>query len=296
MSDDDITLQFLLSPAARGFYGNGEPKWVEGKRSPRPSSTRRDARLQCEELVQRLCTEHGDDLRDEIAADLSECTVHTPCGSGACPLCVRTIQRWFVETASEHPHLAEGGLSVVSIVPKFGCFPATNAPTNTIWSFNKDIGALLTEAGIHEAIGGVDPNFNEHRDGAFEPHGQLQAWLIIRSELLTKSVKDRLRSLLEVSSLHRRPLRIESFDRGLNGYAYALKHTYDRRVSIPPVIDKQGETIERRNTRHRNLRRKQEVALALLLHQAGLRARLILHGWKLIPSGDADPSSNKEGK
>ncbi|MBL8571660.1 MAG: hypothetical protein JNK84_21510 [Phreatobacter sp.] len=284
---------FFRSREARRFYEDGPPHWIEneGKRYAKPSSTAKDAEIQKAKLVERLSTSTDTRAR-ELGRILAACSVLSRCRSGACPCDNRALQRWFVDEVSGLAGVAEGEWSAISIVPTFGTFPVVDAPRDALKTFADLIKQLITGAGIDRAIIGIDPNFNEHAEGKFERHGQLQAWLLVRSEVLTKDVRRRLRRLLNKSATHLKPLVIKPYDGRLNGAAYALKHKFFRRVTTPPKKNDDGATVERQNSRpSRKPRVQQEVALSLLLHEAGPQGRLILHGWKLF-----NPQSRTEIK
>lgn len=283
----DVFARFLSSPAALEFYKNGPPHWTEGKRHPRPARSMGEAKRLRNDLCGILSTLGPD--KAALGEILAKCSVLSPCGSGACPRCGRAIQRWLVAEVSTVPGVADGQWSVISIVPDFGRFPLKGAPADTIQRFHDLTIAIIRRVRMHPVIGGVDVSVNEHHTGEFKTHGQLHAWLLVRTALLTREVRKLLRSLLPKTPTNLRPLQIKTFDGRLQGIAYALKWTFSRRVTIPREVDDQGNTIRRRNTRQRALRVRQAPILAQLLHQAGFEARVILHGWETVPIGHNQP-------
>lgn len=283
----DVFAEFLRSPAARQFYKNGPPHWTEGKRHPRPPRSMGEAKRLRDDLVAILSTLGPDEA--ELGAILAKCSVLNPCGSGACPRCGRAVQRWLVAEVSTLPGVADGQWSVISIVPDFGRLVLKGPPADTIRKFHDQIIEVVRAARIYPVIGGVDVSINEHQTGDFETHGQLHAWLLVQTALLTREVRQRLRSLLQTSTTNLRPLQIKAFDGRPQGIAYALKWTFSRRVTIPREVDAEGNTIRRRNTRQRAPRVRQAPILARLLHQAGFEGRIVLHGWETVPIGHNQP-------
>lgn len=287
----DMFAQFLRSPAAREFYKDGPPHWIEGKRNPRPARSTGEARQLRDDLV-ALLSKLGPS-KAALGEILANCSVLSPCGSGACPRCGRAIQRWLVAEVSTLPGVADGQWSVISIVPHFGRFHLKGAPADTIKKFHSLIIAIIRAARIRRTIGGIDVSINEHSTGEFETHAQLHAWLLVRTALLTSEVRKLLSSLLPKTSTNLRPLQIKPYDGQLQGVAYALKWTFTRRVTIPREVDAQGDTIRRRNTRQRAPRVRQAQILARLLHQAGFEGRIVLHGWETVPTDHDQPPRPK---
>lgn len=275
----DAFTRFLRSPTGKAYYKDGPPHWIEGKRSPRPSGSMGKAKQLRDDLVRVLSTLVG---RAGFVKKLAGCSVLRPCGSGACPRCGRAIQRWFVAEVSSLPGLADGQWSIISIVPDFGRFPLNEATGETLRRFRGNLEAILNLAGIEKTIGGIDVSINEHSAGEFETHGQLQAWLLVPGSQRTGEVYQLLRSLLRKTRSNLRPLHIAPFDGRLPGIAYALKWTFSRRVTLPREVDQRGNTIRRRNTRHRALRVQQALLLARMLHDGGFEARVVLRGWKIV--------------
>ena len=78
-----------------------------------------------------------------------------------------------------------------------------------------------------------------------------------------------------------RPVRIEPFDGRARGRAYALKPDFFERISLERgwLADGSRSTY---STRTKPIWGPRRVELALALHQAGLDARLYLHGFALI--------------
>ena len=79
-----------------------------------------------------------------------------------------------------------------------------------------------------------------------------------------------------------KPVMIKRFDRNLAAIAYAVKGDFQRRVTLPKDIDRDGSTKKRRNVRYRPLRAKQNLELLMMLDRIGLESRVFLYGVEVI--------------
>ena len=63
----------------------------------------------------------GSSAARRVRKALNSCEPDNRCLSGACPVCMRAFQRWFVHAADEfirsHPASEAGGFKAVSLVP-----------------------------------------------------------------------------------------------------------------------------------------------------------------------------------
>ncbi|MFZ1122882.1 MAG: hypothetical protein WAN81_21875 [Candidatus Binataceae bacterium] len=101
-----ISRRTLFAALAARHFGNGSPTWRigRGKSWERPSDTFADADDQREQLVTKLDwlgKHHKQPAAQQLARKLRRCGGHKPCKSGACPRCVRGLQRLCVEVGLE---------------------------------------------------------------------------------------------------------------------------------------------------------------------------------------------------
>lgn len=279
---------FFLTRKAGWCFGDGPPSWRQGW-NKRANQTSRDAKMQRDRLVDRL-QKYGERkiAVRHLARKIGRCRPSNPCLSGACPICVRALQRWFVNAADKLTGWMKLPFSVASIVPVEGRFTPGEARADILRDVRASIDDKLSRAGIAVAFGGFDPGINEYPGTDISPHGQVQAWIMTPTARINER-KRPLRRLLTTSPTNLRPLYVRQFDGRLAGYAYAFKSEYVRRISLPLEENADGSTLARQNTKLRHLRRSQECELAINLDRAGLAERLFLLGAK-VASGRHGPS------
>ena len=101
-----ISRRALLAALLDRHFGNGAPTWRvgRGKPSERPCDTFADADDQRDQLVTKLnwLGKHNNlPVAEQLARKLRRCSGPERCKSGACPVCVRAVQRLCVETGIE---------------------------------------------------------------------------------------------------------------------------------------------------------------------------------------------------
>jgi hypothetical protein len=101
-----ISRRALSAALADRHFGNGSPTWriSRGKPSERPCDTFADADDQRERLANKLlwhAKHHKLPVTEQLAGKLRRCGGSRRCGSGACPVCVRAVQRLCVEVGLE---------------------------------------------------------------------------------------------------------------------------------------------------------------------------------------------------
>jgi hypothetical protein len=101
-----ISRRALFAALLDRHFGNGSPTWrvSRGKPSERPCDTFADADDQREQLVTKLAwlgKHYRLPAAQQLARKLRRCRVSKRCRSGACPVCVRAVQRLSVEIGLE---------------------------------------------------------------------------------------------------------------------------------------------------------------------------------------------------
>lgn len=216
-----------------------------------------------------------------LAKALDKCSRHNRCHSGACPVCTRREQVWFVERMNVFEREVDEPLSVLSIV-----LPLRLRPGCTTAHAKRQFGRMLAQlnrdlACLPWVVGGIDVSVNEHAGEVHKPCYQFQLWAFAPTRDLRRA-EDRLRARFPAPRHVKRPVRVLPFDGDPRAFAYALKPNFDRRVTLPAITEKQARTLgvtpRRQNTKHRPLRSAQEADLRLILHALGIKARLVLMG------------------
>lgn len=278
----DFSLVLRHSSEAEMLYGNGPPQWTQGKHDRQLSKTAQEAEQDRQLLLRRLRRPRFNTPETELLAKtLESCRYHSRCASGACPLCARAFQRLWVTHVAEFLSSEDREYSVMSIVPSVGRFKLPSTRSNIFRRMREAIDQACDDAGIDTLIGGFDPGINEHVNGSFRAHGQIQLWGFAPRELVSRGQKI-LRDTFPAKGINRRPIRITKVISGsTKGIAYALKPDFVRRESLPRIRGDEGEILNRRNTRNRGLRVSQQCELALALDRAGLDARLFIRGIEL---------------
>ncbi|WP_147022830.1 hypothetical protein [Microvirga aerophila] len=172
------------------------------------------------------------------------------------------------------------GISIISLVPPQLSVPIGQLASEHIHTAKQRIQATLIKAGISTFIGGIDISANEHKR-EFDPHFQLQAWILAPTDQI-RPAESKLRAAIPKTSTVPRPVKIKLWDRNLAALGYALKDHFVRRVSYQREANEDGSKHTCRNTRDRPLRVEQHIELAITLDQAGLQARLILGGCRVV--------------
>jgi hypothetical protein len=169
-----------------GLFGDGPPWWTISKGEPwqRPSSSARQAKKQRRATVYKLRwhanhvallagTPTSTSLAASALADKLEACAppKRPCLSGACPVCIRAQQRWFVtETVRVmQPYVRRGyQAQALSLVPEFGQIPVGSLSTFDIEKFLGSVRAALKACEIEHYKLGLDVSLN-HRAGVARP-------------------------------------------------------------------------------------------------------------------------------
>jgi hypothetical protein len=113
--------QILQGTEAARWYGDGPPQWRQGRKKA-PCQTAADAADAQRKAIRHLDW-HGAHLEQArtVRSVLASCKAGNRCMSGACPVCMRAFQRWFVAAVDElircHPANRDGGFKAVSLVP-----------------------------------------------------------------------------------------------------------------------------------------------------------------------------------
>ena len=267
------------------WYGNGPPRWLEGrgKSWERPCETAAEARQRRESAARKL-TRAGSTFADvgDLAERLDTCGRKHRCMSGACPECNRALQRAFV--AQTQAALTKMKTSdpprLVSIVPDFGGLPLIDA-TEAEWkSIALRLRKAIRQVGITTTMLGTDFSVNTRKK---DKSIQGQFWGLICDP--PKRWRKNLKPLINASQAIKRPLRSKVFDGYEAGLAYSLKTTFERKTWIRDPNSDRSDRGPSSNTRNRPLQGGPDwVQLMIFLDEIGLDARIMLVGVRRIIS------------
>jgi hypothetical protein len=281
-----VTIEVLLrSGSGSRFYGDGAPRWREG-RSGHPSSTAEEAAHKCDLLVKALRRDHRTEAIT-LAGKLTACSSRRRCLSGACPTCGRALQRMCVEATRNLLDDHGGEMLAVNVVLRRGWAELGDLIDDDIFSATRRrLRRALQDVNV-PAVGGFDISLNEHETEEFAPYWSPHAFILVPSRPLRRG-EARFREWFLGDAQTPRPIFIQDFDGRRAGRAYAVKPDFCRRVTLLPRLCADGSRSTF-GTRTMPIWGPQRVELALALDRAGLDARLFLRGYELVATrGDVE--------
>jgi hypothetical protein len=280
-----VTIEGLLRSGSGGrFYGDGAPRWREG-RNGKPSTTAEQAAHQRDLLVKALRRDRGAEAV-ALADKLTTCLSSHRCLSGACPICGRALQRMCVD-ATRNLFADHGGeMLAVNVVMRRGWIELGDLIDDDIFDeTRRRLRRALEDVNV-PAVGGFDISLNEHETEEFAPYWAPHAFILVPARPLRRR-EARFRQWFLGDAQTRRPIFIQEFDGRSAGRAYAVKPDFSRRVTLLPRPRADGSRSF--GTRTIPIWGPQRVELALALDRAGLDARLFLCGYELVASrGDVE--------
>ena len=277
------------------LFGDGPPTWTINKDTlgERPSSSAGEATRQRKATTFRLRwhANHaallaGNPTPTGLAASaladkLAACAPPSrPCLSGACPVCMRAQQRWFVidTVRALGPLVREHGYrpQVLSLVPEFGRIPAGSLSAFDIDAFLVSMREALKACGIVHYKLGLDVSLNERAGVANPGFWQLQLWGFFAEP--KRPWRKQLKARLNPNGTVTRPVKVVKPDSLEAAAAYGVKDTFGRRLSYLKTNLDREDRGECWNTRGRILRGDAWVELMLFLDRIGLQGRLLISG------------------
>ena len=201
--------------------------------------------------------------------------------SGACPECIRILQRWFVASGYAYLKNLRTKAATLSIVADDLSVPMGQFDPDLLTAMTSRVGKALRKAGVTTVIGGFDFSVNEHEANEYAPYHQPQFWALAPLDQLWKAKRD-LRILFPRTDKTPRPVKITEWDGKGRALAYALKSKFDRRVSYYDEANHDCSRNGHWNTRRRDLRLEQQIELMIALDRAALDARLLIRGARIV--------------
>ena len=169
-----ISRRALFAALTDRHFGNGSPTWRvgRGKSWERPCDTFADAESQRDQLVTKLAwlgKHHNLPVAQQLARKLRRCRASKPCRSGACPVCVRALQRLCVEVGIEiGPKGAAATMRSFSAAPDFGQVPAGHLSTFHYPAFKAQMESVLAASGVDWYFLALDVSLNHVKGNSAE--------------------------------------------------------------------------------------------------------------------------------
>jgi hypothetical protein len=239
----------------------------------------------------RFLFKHGsnDPELEAVAKRLESCRPRRRCLSGACLLCGRLLQRWFVRASkpfiTKHLETKKGDLIAISIVPPDSMGAPGHLKSVSITNLRRRMKYALAKAGIDVAIGGIDFSFNEDRKGKYQPFWSPHLYVITATRKKNRLKKD-LVKLFPKTMMTPRPIKISPFRNRAYRRSYALKTHFGRRIGYTQKKVCEGQVRKCRNTSRDKLRACERLELFLFLNQIGLASRPFFLGVKPHPRSE----------
>lgn len=267
------------------YFGDGPPDWRVGRGRlwERPCDSAAEADEQRCAVVTKLNYYFNRDRRLPVAilrSKLRNCQVRRRCFSGACPVCIRALQRWFVETGYEigdaMARMPGGRPRFISIVPDFGRVKRGALCDFDIMRFRQHTAAALRRAGIVAIHGAMDVSLNHWEGEREEGYFQFQWWGVVAEA--TRLQRNRLEATVNRSGEVRRPIFQTKRSWPRAALAYGVKKLFVRRESF---LDRSVACRGRApciDTRNRDLLGAEWLELVLFLDSIGISRRLLMFG------------------
>jgi hypothetical protein len=220
-----------------------------------------------------------------VAERLEKCNSYRHCLSGACPICSRLFQRWFVRATKpfirDYLDIENRQLLAISLVPTSRKIKPGRLLEFSINDLHRRLKYALNRSNVGIAIGGIDLSFNEDQEGEYKPfwNGHLYA--------ITSGEKDdicaKLKGVTGRSIAIPRPKKVTRFENTARRRSYAMKMHFDRRVGYTEFKIRNGRRRKCRNTKGDRLLAAQRLELLLFLDQVGFVTRVFFRGAKPVP-------------
>ena len=223
-----------------------------------------------------------------VAERLEQCNSQQRCFSGACPLCGRLFQRWFVRALKpfirKHLEAEDRELVAISLIPTSRRIKPVELSQFSITDLQRRFKYAMDKADIRSAIGGIDFSFNEDQEGKFKPFWNVHLYAITggKKEQLSRQLK----AIVQYSRAVPRPKRVTSFENKAIRRSYALKMHFERRIGYNEIKSGKGKRRKCRNTKRDELLVAQRLELYLFLDRIGFAERVFFRGAKPVTNAN----------
>lgn len=265
------------------FFGDGPPLWRvhRGRPNERACFSAEEADAQRLTLIRSLARSHcrkKDDRVERLIEKLRHCRAEARCLSGACPVCTRALQRWYVEvgakigrkmaqTPSQRPRF-------LSLVPDFGRVQPEQLFDFDIDTFKQRAIEALRRCRISVKLGALDVSLNHWRGDRGGCYYQFQYWALISA--VPKQTRDRLAAAANATGEVRKPVLQVKRKWPKAALAYGVKSAFVRREFFYDTSVADRNRAPCINTRARDLLGADLAALTVFLDRRGLHRRLLV--------------------
>lgn len=216
---------------------------------------------------------------ENIAAQLSACTIDNPCTSPACFHCGMRFQQAALSVVERFIGVPSrailGRKSAVTIVPPDGCVEPAALTADAWRRVAAQIIAAFEKLDFPPIVIGMEASFNEDATGRIKPH-----WCIhphgISLDWISRAQVRGLQAEFPGSPLAKRPVHCTPLDYNIAGILYANKPERFRRVTF--LETRHPTRKPYRDSKRRPLRPSQAVTLAIVEHELGFGWRMLTHG------------------
>jgi hypothetical protein len=219
-----------------------------------------------------------------VAERLEQCNSQQRCFSGACPLCGRLFQRWFVRATKpfirKHLETENQELLAISLIPTSPKIKPGELSQFSITDLHRRFKYAMDKAYIDTVIGGIDFSFNEDQEGKFKPFWNVHLYAITAGE--KEQLSKQLKGIVQYSRAIPRPKRVTSFENKAIRRSYALKMHFERRIGYDEIKTRDGKRRKCRNTKRDRLLTAQRLELYLFLDRIGFAERVFFRGAKPV--------------
>jgi hypothetical protein len=219
-----------------------------------------------------------------VAERLEQCNSQQRCFSGACPLCGRLFQRWFVQATKpfirKHLNIENRGLLAISLIPTSPRIKPGELSQFSITDLHRRFKYAMDKADIGRAIGGIDFSFNEDQECKFKPFWNVHLYAITSGE--KKRLSRQLKGIVQYSRAIPRPKRVMSFENKALRRSYALKMYFERRIGYDEIKSRNGKRRKCRNTKPDRLLAAQRLELFIYLEKIGFAERVFFREAKPV--------------
>jgi hypothetical protein len=164
--------------------------------------------------------------------------------SGACPVCGRAFQRWFVAEVGKLADAADhGDLNSISLIFSEYRTPEDQLTASDTVKMMRSLSETIKNAiGLGWIAGGVDISLNDGRQKKQGIAWQPQIYVIAHGDM--DAVRKLLRDKYSRTELVTRPVLIKRCDGTAQAISYAFKTDFIRRISYQKEV---GPPERRRN-------------------------------------------------
>jgi hypothetical protein len=180
-SPHDVDANLIRNLLTDNLFGDGPPTWTVSKSRPweRRCDRLADATAQRDRACRKLlwhAANSGCKEAKHLAVKLRSCNEKRRCLSGACPICIRALQRWFVTTSvTVRRNWTDPDAQSLSVVPDFGRVRMGALSTFDWNKFCRRSARALAQCGIRNALLAVDISL-DHVEGQAPRFFQIHFW------------------------------------------------------------------------------------------------------------------------